>query len=92
MACALEQCPLTDADIAPFRKPLDEAFVEKAASVQRRHAEAMARVLKGEDAAAAGSQSLEEAADAYLAALVQKIGVRLLDERFKLPKGKEVFL
>ncbi len=42
--------------------------------------------------AAAGTQSLEEAADAYLAALVQKIGIRLLDERFKLPKGKEVFL
>lgn len=161
-ACALEECALTDADIAPFRKLFDDAFVEKAASLQRRQAEAMARALKGEDADAvyaevgdrigqtldqfrfeigryeamwakpvemidkllakdfaamfregnekaakrqamraflrsriaanAGDRSLDEAADAYLAALVQKIGVRLLDERFKLPKGNEVFL
>ncbi|HJQ36131.1 MAG TPA: hypothetical protein VKB93_03230 [Thermoanaerobaculia bacterium] len=163
-ACELEQCRLSDAELAKYRKPLDDAFVRKAATSQRLQAEAMSRVLKGESAetvyeavgaqlgqslehfkfeierfeaawakpievidrllakdfavmvregnekgakrqamraflrtriaaiASANGQSDEQAADAYLAELMKKAGVHVVDSRFKLPTGKEVFL
>jgi predicted nucleic acid-binding protein len=38
------------------------------------------------------SRIAEDAADAYLAALMEKIGVIVFDHRFELPTAREVFL
>ncbi|HEX7150027.1 MAG TPA: hypothetical protein VF618_00970 [Thermoanaerobaculia bacterium] len=52
-----------------------------------------AKLRKRIDAAAeATNQKLEEAANDYLERRLTKIGVQILDDRFRLPSGREVFL
>ncbi len=40
---------------------------------------------------AAHGQSIEEAADAYLATLAATVGIEIVDKRFTLPAGREIF-
>lgn len=45
-----------------------------------------------EAAAAAERQDIGKAADDYLAAMIERLGIRILDARFALPSGGEAFL